>query len=58
VVRLPASDASRWRALGVPAICYGPQLELASGIDDYVHEQDLIGCAKIYALSALSYLKA
>lgn len=58
VVRLPASDASRWRALGVPAICYGPQPELASGIDDYVREQDLIDCAKIYALSALAYLNA
>ena len=58
VVRLPASDASRWRALGVPSICYGPQPELASGVDDYVHEQDLIDCAKIYALSALAYLKA
>ncbi|HEX8969503.1 MAG TPA: M20/M25/M40 family metallo-hydrolase, partial [Chloroflexota bacterium] len=22
VVRLPASDASRWRALGIPAVCY------------------------------------
>lgn len=56
VVRLPASDASRWRALGVPAICYGPQPELASGTDDYVNEQDLTDCAKIYALSALAYL--
>lgn len=58
VVRLPASDASRWRALGVPAICYGPQPELASGIDDYVNEQDLIDCATIYALSALAYLNS
>jgi succinyl-diaminopimelate desuccinylase len=58
VVRLPASDASRWRALGVPSVCYGPQPELASGIDDYVPEQDLVDCAKIYALSALAYLKA
>lgn len=58
VVRLPASDASRWRARGVQAICYGPQPELASGVDDYVHEQDLVDCAKVYALSALAYLKA
>jgi succinyl-diaminopimelate desuccinylase len=42
----------------VPAICFGPQPELASGIDDYVREQDLIDCAKIYALSALAYLNA
>lgn len=58
VVRLPASDASRWRALGVPSICYGPQPELASGVDDYVLEQDLVDCAKTYALAALSYLKS
>lgn len=56
VVRLPASDASRWRARGIPAICYGPQPELASGVDDYVLEQDLVDCAKVYALSALAYL--
>lgn len=58
VVRLPASDASRWRALGVPAVCYGPQPELASGVDDYVNEQDLVDCAKVYALSALTYLNS
>lgn len=56
VVRLPASDASRWRAQGIPAICYGPQPELASGVDDYAYEQDVVDCAKIYALSALAYL--
>jgi succinyl-diaminopimelate desuccinylase len=55
-VRLPASDASRWRARGVPAVCYGPQPELVAGIDDYVHERDLVDCAKVYALAALSYL--
>ena len=56
VVRLPASDASRWRKLGVPGICYGPQPELASGLDDYANEQDVIDCAKVYALAAIGYL--
>jgi len=56
VVRLPASDASRWRALGIPAVCFGAQPDLASGIDDYVNESDVIDCAKIYALAALAYL--
>lgn len=55
-VRLPASDASRWRARGIPAVCYGPQPELVAGTNDYVHEQDLLDCAKVYALAALSYL--
>ena len=56
VVRLPASDASRWRALGVPGVCYGPQPTLASGVDDYAEEQDVIDCAKVYALAALEFL--
>ncbi|QIG47358.1 M20 family metallopeptidase [Nordella sp. HKS 07] len=56
VVRLPASDAMRWRALGVPAICFGPQAELASGIDDYVFEQDVVDCLAIYMATALSLL--
>ncbi len=49
VTRLPASDASRWRALGVPAVCYGPQPELASGVDDHVRREDLLDCVGIYA---------
>jgi len=56
VVRLPASDASRWRARGVPAVCYGPQPTLAAGVDDHVNERDLADCAGIYALAALAYL--
>ena len=56
VVRLPASDGSRWRRLGVPAVCFGPQPELASGVDDYANRQDVIDCAKIYALAALAFL--
>ncbi len=56
VVRLPASDASRWRGLGVPSVCFGPQPTLASGIDDYVLADDVSACAAIYALSAVAYL--
>jgi succinyl-diaminopimelate desuccinylase len=55
-VRLPASDASRWRALGVPAVCYGPQPTLSAGLDDYAEEQDVVDCAAIYALAAASFL--
>jgi len=57
-VRLPASDASRWRSRGIPAVCYGPQPTLSAGIDDYAEESDVIGCAKVYALAALRYLTA
>ncbi len=58
VVRLPASDASRWRAMGVPAVCFGPQPLLASGVDDFAFAGDIADCAKIYALAAVRYLDA
>jgi succinyl-diaminopimelate desuccinylase len=53
VVRLPGSDARRWRELGVPAACYGPQPMLSAGVDDYANEQDVVDCAKVYARSAI-----
>ncbi len=56
VVRLPASDASRWRALGVPAVCIGPQPNLVSGVDDFAWVKDVTNSAKIYALSSWIYL--
>ncbi len=58
VVRLPGSDASRWRALGVPAVCYGPQPTPASGPDDYVIAADLMDCARVYANAALRCLSS
>jgi succinyl-diaminopimelate desuccinylase len=58
VVRLPGSDARRWRDLGVPAVCYGPQPMLSAGIDDYANEQDVVDCAKVYARTALSLMSA
>jgi succinyl-diaminopimelate desuccinylase len=57
VVRLPGSDARRWRDLGVPALCYGPQPTLSAGVDDYAVEQDVIDCAKVYALTALALMQ-
>lgn len=56
VVRLPASDASRWRALGTPAVCYGPQPTLVAGVDDYANEEDVVDGAKVYARAALQFL--
>jgi succinyl-diaminopimelate desuccinylase len=55
-VRLPASDASRWRAVGVPAICYGPQPGLSAGVDDHAQEQEVLDCAVLYAATALTVL--
>lgn len=55
-VRLPASDASRWRARGVAAICYGPQPTLSAGVDDHAEEQEVLDCAVLYAATALAYL--
>jgi len=56
VVRLPGSDARQWRDRGVPAICYGPQPTLSSGVDDHAAEQDLLDCTKVYARTALALM--
>lgn len=56
-IRVPASDASRWRALGVPSICFGPQPTYAAGIDDYAERTDVVDCAKIYAITAVRFLR-
>jgi succinyl-diaminopimelate desuccinylase len=58
VVRLPGSDARRWRDLGVPAACYGPQPTLSAGTDDYANEQDVIDCAKVYARACLRLMSS
>lgn len=56
-VRLPASDASRWRQRDVPALCYGPQPTWSAGIDDYAEEQEVLDCVGLYALTALHFLR-
>jgi succinyl-diaminopimelate desuccinylase len=55
-IRLPASDASRWRRGGVPALCYGPQPTWSAGIDDYADEDEVLRCASMYAVTALNVL--
>lgn len=55
-IRLPASDASRWRRRGVPALCYGPQPSWSAGIDDYAEEDEVLRCASLYAATALDIL--
>ncbi|MVT64551.1 M20/M25/M40 family metallo-hydrolase [Bradyrhizobium pachyrhizi] len=56
VVRLPGSDARHWRNKGIPAACFGPQPTLSAGVDDYANEQDVVDCAKIYALAAIDLM--
>lgn len=55
-VRLPASDASRWRRAGVPALCYGPQPTFSAGVDDYAQEDAVQRCAQLYCLAAMAFL--
>jgi succinyl-diaminopimelate desuccinylase len=55
-IRLPASDASRWRRAGVPALCYGPQPTLSAGVDDYAEEDEVVRCVALYAGAALCLL--
>ena len=57
-IRLPASDASRWRRAGVPALCYGPQPTWSAGVDDYAEEDEVLRCAALYTLTALDFLRA
>ena len=55
-IRLPASDASRWRQARRPALCYGPQPTFSAGVDDYSDEEEVLRCAAMYVLAAISYL--
>lgn len=55
-VRLPASDASRWRAHSIPALCFGPQPTLSAGVDDHAEEDEVLRCAALYTLTALRFL--
>lgn len=57
-IRLPASDASRWRRNGVPALCFGPQPTWSAGIDDYADEDEVLRCAALYAVTALNVLRS
>jgi succinyl-diaminopimelate desuccinylase len=54
-IRLPASDASRWRRAGVPSLCYGPQPTWSAGVDDYAEEDEVVRCAMLYTLAALGF---
>jgi len=56
-IRLPASDASRWRRHGVPAVCFGPQPTFSAGVDDYAEEDEVLRCAVLYAATALRFLQ-
>lgn len=55
-IRLPASDASRWRQTGRPALCYGPQPTFSASVDDYAEENEVLDCAAMYSLTALRFL--
>lgn len=57
-IRLPASDASRWRTRGTPAICYGPQPTYSAGVDDFAEEDEVVRCATLYAATAMGFLDA
>lgn len=56
-IRLPASDASRWRQAHRPALCYGPQPTFSAGVDDYADEDEVLRCAALYVLATINYLR-
>ena len=57
-IRLPASDASRWRQQGVPALCFGPQPTLSAGVDDYAEEDEVVRCVSLYTMAAIAFLNS
>jgi len=57
-VRHPASDVMRWRRIGTPGFCYGPQPTFSAGVDDYALEQDIIDCAVVYVRTVLAFGEA
>ncbi len=56
-IRLPASDASRWRLRGTDSLCYGPQSLFSAGIDEYVEADEILRCTLLYASAAISFLE-
>jgi acetylornithine deacetylase len=49
-------DAATFTRCGTPAISFGPSgLQTAHGVDECVPVDDLVACAKAYALSALRF---
>lgn len=56
-IRLPASDASRWRQAGRAALCYGPQPTFSAGVDDYAEEDEVLNCTALYILTSLAFLQ-
>jgi succinyl-diaminopimelate desuccinylase len=57
-IRLPASDASRWRIHNIPALCFGPQPGLSAGIDDYAEEAEVLRCVEFFTTASVSFLRA
>ena len=57
-IRLPASDASRWRLRGAPALCFGPQPGYSSGVDDYAEEDEVLRSAALFATTAIGFLNS
>lgn len=55
-VRQPASDGSRWRLRGVPALCFGPQPYNSADIDDFAEEDEVLRCVDLFTSTALDYL--
>ncbi|MFD1713423.1 M20 family metallopeptidase [Amnibacterium flavum] len=56
-VRQPASDGSRWRTRGVPALCFGPQPYNSADIDDFAEEDETLRCVALFTGTALDYLR-
>lgn len=54
VKQLPRPRAGAAQA----AICFGAQLALSAGIDDYADEDEVVRCAMLHTLTALDFLSS
>jgi succinyl-diaminopimelate desuccinylase len=55
-IGITASDTRLFRGRGLPAAMIGPRIVGQGAPDESIAAQDLIDCAKIFALAALDYL--
>jgi acetylornithine deacetylase/succinyl-diaminopimelate desuccinylase-like protein len=54
-IGITASDTRLFRAQGRPAAMVGPRIAGQGGANESIAVQDLIDCAKIFALTAHDY---
>lgn len=55
-IGVPASDTRLFRLRGIPAAMIGPRVQNEGAPNESIPVQDIVNCAKIFALTATDYL--